>query len=72
MFVVLEDKIRGDTLLKEIKRKVFSSKDGTLEMRGISTLYIYIYIYKEMIEEARNHNPIHTLKRHVLLGKRRD
>lgn len=40
MCVVLEDKIRGDTLLKEIQRKVFSSKDGTLEMRGILPLYI--------------------------------
>jgi hypothetical protein len=55
--------------LKEIQRKVFSSKDGTLEMRGILPLYIY---KKGMTEEAWNHNPIHTLKRHVLLGKRRD
>jgi hypothetical protein len=41
MCVVLEDKIRGDTILKEIKKKVFSSEDGTLEMRGILPLYIY-------------------------------
>jgi hypothetical protein len=40
MCVVLEDKIRGDTLLKKIQRKVFSSKDGTVEMRGILPLYI--------------------------------
>jgi hypothetical protein len=39
MCVVLVDKFRGNTLLNEIHRKDFSSKKGTVEMRGMLPLY---------------------------------